>query len=89
MVSSERGQIRDILIVAANPAAEKMGIDIVDVRIMRVELPSEVSSSVFRRMESERARVARITPARAARKWPSASAPMPTANARSSGQRLS
>lgn len=59
VVSSERGQIRDILIVAANPAAEKMGIDIVDVRIMRVELPSEVSSSVFRRMESERARVAR------------------------------
>ena len=59
VVSSERGQIRDILIEVANPAAEKMGIDIVDVRIMRVELPSEVSSSVFRRMESERARVAR------------------------------
>ncbi len=59
VVSSERDQIRDILIVAANPSAEKLGIEIVDVRIMRVELPGEVSSSVFRRMESERARVAR------------------------------
>ena len=59
VVSSERGQIRDLLITAANPSADKLGIDIADIRIMRVELPSEVSSSVFRRMESERARVAR------------------------------
>jgi membrane protease subunit HflC len=59
VVSSERGQIRDILIKAANPSADEMGIEIVDIRIMRVELPSEVSTSVFRRMESERARVAR------------------------------
>ncbi len=59
VVSSERDQIRDFLIAAANPSADKLGIDIADIRIMRVELPSEVSSSVFRRMESERARVAR------------------------------
>jgi len=59
LVSSERGQIRDILIKGANPAADELGIDIVDIRVMRVDLPSEVSSSVYRRMESERARVAR------------------------------
>jgi membrane protease subunit HflC len=59
LVSSERGQIRDILIRAANPVADEMGIEIVDVRVMRVDLPSEVSSSVYRRMEAERARVAR------------------------------
>lgn len=59
VVSSERGQIRDILIKSANPAADEMGIEIVDIRIMRVDLPSEVSSSVYRRMEAERARVAR------------------------------
>jgi len=59
LVSSERGQIRDILIKAANPVADEMGIDIVDIRVMRVDLPSEVSSSVYRRMEAERARVAR------------------------------
>lgn len=59
LVSSERGQIRDILIKAANPVADEMGIDILDIRVMRVDLPSEVSSSVYRRMEAERARVAR------------------------------
>jgi len=59
VVSSERGQIRDVLIAAASPSAEELGIEIADIRIMRVVLPSEVSSSVFRRMESERARVAR------------------------------
>jgi len=59
LVSSERGQIHDILIKAANPAADELGIDIVDIRVMRVDLPSEVSSSVYRRMEAERARVAR------------------------------
>lgn len=59
VVSSERGQIRDILIEAAKPAASELGVEIADIRIMRVELPAEVSSSVYRRMEAERARVAR------------------------------
>ncbi|MCX7109713.1 MAG: protease modulator HflC [Proteobacteria bacterium] len=59
VVSSERGQIRDVLVAAASPSADELGIEIADIRIMRVVLPSEVSSSVFRRMESERARVAR------------------------------
>ncbi len=59
VVSSERGQIRDVLLEASNPAADELGVDIVDIRIMRVELPSEVSTSVYRRMEAERARVAR------------------------------
>jgi membrane protease subunit HflC len=59
LVSSERGHIRDILIKGTNPAADELGIEIVDIRVMRVDLPSEVSSSVYRRMEAERARVAR------------------------------
>jgi len=59
LVSAERGQIHDILIKAASPAAEGMGIEVIDVRVMRVDLPSEVSSSVYHRMEAERARVAR------------------------------
>lgn len=59
LVSAERSQIRDVLIAAASPVAEALGIQIVDVRVMRVDLPSEVSSSVYRRMEAERARVAR------------------------------
>ncbi|MEW6038098.1 MAG: protease modulator HflC [Pseudomonadota bacterium] len=59
LVSSERSQIRDVLSSAASPVAEQMGIQILDVRVMRIDLPSEVSSSVYRRMEAERARVAR------------------------------
>lgn len=59
LVASERSQIRDVLSEAASPVAEQLGIQIVDVRVMRIDLPSEVSSSVYRRMEAERARVAR------------------------------
>lgn len=59
LVSSERSQIRDVLSSAASPVAEQLGVQIVDVRVMRIDLPSEVSSSVYRRMEAERARVAR------------------------------
>ncbi|ROR32032.1 protease modulator HflC [Inmirania thermothiophila] len=59
VVSGERAQVMSIITENANREAAKMGIEIVDVRIKRVDLPPEVSSSVFRRMESERARVAR------------------------------
>lgn len=59
LVSSERSQIPDLLSAAASPVAEEMGIQVVDVRVMRIDLPPEVSSSVYRRMEAERARVAR------------------------------
>ena len=37
-----------------------MGIKIVDVRIMKIELPSEVSSSIYQRMRAEREAVARL-----------------------------
>lgn len=59
VVSDERTKIMDILTVNANKEATRMGMTIVDVRIKRIELPPEVSSSVYRRMEAERARVAR------------------------------
>jgi len=39
--------------------AKKFGIEVVDVRIKRIELPPEVSSSVYSRMEAERERVAK------------------------------
>jgi membrane protease subunit HflC len=38
--------------------ARKVGVQIVDVRVKRVDLPLEVSESVYRRMEAERKRVA-------------------------------
>ncbi|MCJ8339235.1 MAG: protease modulator HflC [Pseudomonadales bacterium] len=39
--------------------AESLGVEIVDVRIKKVELPPEVSSSVYQRMRTERERLAR------------------------------
>jgi membrane protease subunit HflC len=58
VVSGERSAIMDILTVSANEAAQEFGIDIVDVRIKRIDLPVEVSSAVFQRMQAERKRVA-------------------------------
>ncbi|HXV11000.1 MAG TPA: protease modulator HflC, partial [Burkholderiales bacterium] len=38
--------------------AVKIGVEVYDVRLKRVDLPQEVSESVYRRMEAERKRVA-------------------------------
>ena len=59
VVSGERSQIMDILTVNTNKQAEGFGINVVDVRIKRIDLPKEVSDSVYRRMVAERARVAK------------------------------
>ena len=42
----------------ANKAAVGLGIHVVDVRIKRIEFPDEVLASVYKRMSSERARLA-------------------------------
>jgi modulator of FtsH protease HflC len=59
LVSTDRSIIREALITNVSPHALKMGINIVDVQVKRIDLPSEVSTSVYQRMEAERARVAR------------------------------
>ena len=59
LVSADRSELRDVLVASTIAIAQKWGIDIVDVRIKRIDLPSDVSSSVYRRMEAERERVAR------------------------------
>ena len=59
VVSGERSTIMEDLVGAASAQAEKIGIQIVDIRVKRVDLPAEVSNSVFRRMQAERARVAK------------------------------
>lgn len=58
-VTGERSEMIDALRTAANVEASKLGIEVVDVRIMRIDLPAEVSDSVYRRMEKERATVAK------------------------------
>jgi len=58
VISSERDKIMDTTRLKADTDAKTFGVEIVDVRLRRVELPSEVSEKVYERMESERRRVA-------------------------------
>ncbi|GAB4353720.1 MAG: protease modulator HflC [Gammaproteobacteria bacterium] len=59
VVSGERAQIMKILSDNASRVAQSIGIEVIDVRVKRIDLPPEVSNSVYRRMEAERSRVAR------------------------------
>ena len=58
VVSGERDDIMEALRKSADVDARRFGVQVMDVRIKRVDLPSEVSESVYRRMEAERKRVA-------------------------------
>lgn len=58
VVSGERDKIMDLMRKKANEDATKIGVEVLDVRLKRVDLPQEVSGSVYGRMEAERKRVA-------------------------------
>ncbi|MDB5926796.1 MAG: hflC [Betaproteobacteria bacterium] len=58
VVSGERDKIMELMRQRANDDASKIGVQVLDVRMKRVDLPQEVSESVYRRMEAERKRVA-------------------------------
>lgn len=58
-ISGERAQIMSVITAQIEEQAKQFGIEVVDVRIKRIELPPEVSGSVYDRMEAERARVAK------------------------------
>ncbi|MGB7990749.1 MAG: protease modulator HflC [Candidatus Methylophosphatis roskildensis] len=58
VVSGERDQIMEQMRSKADADARKIGAEVIDVRLKRVDLPLEVSESVYRRMEAERKRVA-------------------------------
>lgn len=58
VVSGERDEIMKRVRERVADDAKKIGVEIVDVRLKRVDLPQEVSADVYRRMESERKRVA-------------------------------
>jgi membrane protease subunit HflC len=58
VVSGERDKIMADVQKKADADVRAMGVEIVDVRLKRVDLPPEVSESVYRRMETERKRVA-------------------------------
>ena len=58
VVSGERDTIMETLRMSADSDARRYGVQVMDVRIKRVDLPAEVSESVYSRMEAERKRVA-------------------------------
>lgn len=58
VVSGERDQIMAEVATKTDKDVRSIGVQIVDVRLKRVDLPQEVSESVYRRMETERKRVA-------------------------------
>ncbi len=59
VIAGQRLEIMQEVAVATNEQANPLGVEIVDVRVKKVELPPDVSDSVYRRMEQERAKVAK------------------------------
>ncbi|MCR4305446.1 MAG: protease modulator HflC [Gallionella sp.] len=58
VVSGERDKIMEVLRTKADSDARKIGVEVLDVRLKRVDFPLEISESVYRRMDAERKRVA-------------------------------
>ncbi|GAB4122327.1 MAG: protease modulator HflC [Sideroxydans sp.] len=58
VVSGKRDELMRVLREKADGDARKIGVEVVDVRLKRVDFPVEISSSVYSRMEAERKRVA-------------------------------
>jgi membrane protease subunit HflC len=58
VISGERDQIMQVLREKTNADAQKIGVQVLDVRLKRVDFPPEISDSVYRRMEAERKRAA-------------------------------
>lgn len=60
VVSGERDELMDELTSQLNEFSQKsLGIELIDVRVKRIDLPDEVSESVYSRMTTEREREAR------------------------------
>lgn len=58
VVSAERDKIMNEILTTVAKRAEPLGVQVVDVRLRRIEFAPEISESVYRRMEAERTRVA-------------------------------
>jgi membrane protease subunit HflC len=59
LVSKERARLMDKITQDVNSEASKLGIEIIDVRIKRADLPQANSEAVYRRMQTERLREAK------------------------------
>ena len=58
IITENREEIMDVVTKASNEATLSYGISVVDVRIRRVDLPSQNEESIYARMEAERKRQA-------------------------------
>lgn len=58
VVSGERDKIMEVLRTKADADARNIGVEVLDVRLKRVDFPLEISSSIYSRMDAERKRVA-------------------------------
>tara|TARA_Y100000996_G_scaffold179298_1_gene140094 strand:- start:988 stop:1839 length:852 start_codon:yes stop_codon:yes gene_type:complete len=58
IITQNREEIMDVVTNASNEATLSYGISVIDVRIRRVDLPSENEESIYARMEAERKRQA-------------------------------
>lgn len=59
LLSAERGSLMEQIRTGANRAARDLGVELVDVRIKRADLPKANSDAIYRRMQTEREQEAR------------------------------
>ncbi len=59
IVSGERTELMTEALTQARNASEELGIEIIDVRVKKINLPDEISSNIFQRMRAERTAVAK------------------------------
>ncbi len=58
VIAGDRAQIMDVMTNQASGRAQTLGIEVVDVRVKKVDYPERVSNSVYQRMRAEREREA-------------------------------
>ena len=59
VISGERDELMKVLTADLNKVANsELGVEVIDVRVKKIELPSEVNDSVYNRMRTERERLA-------------------------------
>jgi membrane protease subunit HflC len=58
VVSGERDELMSIMLSSLNDSVIDLGVEIIDFRVKRIDLPSNLSNSVYERMRTERQRLA-------------------------------
>jgi membrane protease subunit HflC len=59
VISGERAEIMELLAKSASEDASDLGVEIIDVRVKRVDFPEQLSEAIYRRMRTERERAAK------------------------------